>query len=133
MSFVEQDDIISLFEEMAKHLFKEVRGYDLGDAPFLRLPWSEAMRRFGSDKPDMRFGMEFVELMDVLKNTGSFGVFNEAEYIGAGRTCFCRGVPNGYPFPDATRKVACAFSWRCRQRESTANRRVLPTSCRPRP
>ena len=82
MSFVEQDDIISLFEEMAKHLFKEVRGYDLGDAPFLRLPWSEAMRRFGSDKPDMRFGMEFVELMDVLKNTGSFGVFNEAEYIG---------------------------------------------------
>ena len=82
MSFVEQDDIISLFEEMAKHLFKEVRGYDLGDAPFLRLPWSEAMRRFGSDKPDMRFGMEFVELMDVLKNTGCFGVFNEAEYIG---------------------------------------------------
>lgn len=82
MSFVEQDDIISLFEEMAKHLFKEVRGYDLGDAPFLRLPWSEAMRRFGSDKPDMRFGMEFVELMDVLKNTGSFGVFNDAEYIG---------------------------------------------------
>ena len=82
MSFVKQDDIISIFEDMAKYLFKEVRGYDLGDAPFLRLPWSEAMRRFGSDKPDMRFGMEFVELMDVLKNTGSFGVFNEAEYIG---------------------------------------------------
>lgn len=40
------------------------------------------MRRFGSDKPDMRFGMEFVELMDVLKGTGSFGVFNEAAYIG---------------------------------------------------
>lgn len=82
MSFVEQDDIISLFEEMAKYLFKEVRGYDLGDKPFLRLPWSEAMRRFGSDKPDMRFGMEFVELMDVLKGNGSFAVFNEATYIG---------------------------------------------------
>ena len=83
MSFVEQDDIINTFEEMAKYLFKEVRGYDLGDAPFLRLPWHEAMRRFGSDKRDMRFGMEFVEVMDVLKGTGEFGVFNEAAYIGA--------------------------------------------------
>ena len=83
MSFVEQDDIINTFEEMAKYLFKEVRGYDLGDAPFLRLPWHEAMRRLGSDKPDMRFGMEFVEVMDVLKGTGEFGVFNEATYIGA--------------------------------------------------
>ena len=83
MSFVEQDDIINTFEEMAKYLFKEVRGYDLGNAPFLRLPWHEAMRRFGSDKPDMRFGMEFIEVMDVLKGTGEFGVFNEAAYIGA--------------------------------------------------
>ena len=83
MSFVEQDDIINTFEEMAKYLFKEVRGYDLGDAPFLRLSWHEAMRRFGSDKPDMRFGMEFIEVMDVLKGTGEFGVFNEAAYIGA--------------------------------------------------
>ena len=82
MSFVQQDDIISLFEEMTKHLFKEVRGYDLGEQPFLRLPWADAMRRFGSDKPDMRFGMEFVELMDVMKGTGSFPVFNDAAYIG---------------------------------------------------
>lgn len=82
MSFVEQDDIISLFEEMTKYLFTTVRHYDLGPEPFLRLPWSEAMRRFGSDKPDMRFGMEFVELMNVLKGTGSFAVFNEAAYIG---------------------------------------------------
>jgi len=82
MSFVEQDDIIRLFEEMTKYLFKEVRGYDLGEQPFLRLPWEEAMRRFGSDKPDMRFGMEFVELMNVLKGTGEFAVFNEAAYIG---------------------------------------------------
>ncbi len=82
MSFVEQDDIIRVFEEMTKYLFREVRGVDLGETPFLRLPWSEAMRRFGSDKPDMRFGMEFVELMDVLKGTGSFAVFNDAAYIG---------------------------------------------------
>lgn len=82
MSFVEQDDIINTFEEMTKYLFREVRGYDLGEAPFLRLSWHEAMKRFGSDKPDMRFGMEFVELMDILKGTGEFAVFNEAVYIG---------------------------------------------------
>jgi len=82
MSFVEQDDIIRTFEEMTKYLFREVRGIDLGDQPFQRMPWLEAMTRFGSDKPDLRFGMEFVELMDVLKGTGEFAVFNEAEYIG---------------------------------------------------
>jgi aspartyl-tRNA synthetase len=65
---------------MAKHLFKTLRGVEF-DQPFLRLPWAEAMRRFGSDKPDMRFGMEFVELDDILK-TGSFPVFDNAAYIG---------------------------------------------------
>ena len=82
MSFVEQDDIINTFEGMAKYLFKTVRGVELGEEPFLRLPWIEAMKRFGSDKPDMRFGMEFVELMDILKGSGGFSVFDEAEYIG---------------------------------------------------
>lgn len=82
MSFVEQDDIIRTFEEMTKHLFKEVRGVDLGEEPFLRMSWNEAMCRFGSDKPDMRFGMEFVELMDVLKGKSDFSVFNQAAYIG---------------------------------------------------
>lgn len=81
MSFVEQEDVLELFEGMAKHLFKEIRGVEI-DHPFLRLPWTEAMKRFGSDKPDMRFGMEFVEVKDILKGSGSFGVFNEAEYIG---------------------------------------------------
>lgn len=81
MSFVEQEDILNLFEGMAKHLFKEIRGVDI-EHPFLRLPWTEAMRRFGSDKPDMRFGMEFVEVQDILKGSGTFGVFNDAAYIG---------------------------------------------------
>ena len=81
MSFVTQEDIIQTFEGMAKHLFKTLRGVELNE-PFLRLPWAEAMRRFGSDKPDMRFGMELVELMDVLKGTGTFAVFDNAAYIG---------------------------------------------------
>ena len=81
MSFVDQDDVIDLFEEMARELFREVRGVEL-PAKLQQMTWHEAMRRFGSDKPDLRFGMEFVELMDVLKGTGSFPVFNDAEYIG---------------------------------------------------
>ena len=80
MSFVDQEDVIELFEEMARHLFREVRGVELPKLE--QMPWHEAMRRFGSDKPDLRFGMEFVELMDVLKGTGTFSVFDEAEYIG---------------------------------------------------
>lgn len=82
MSFVQQDDIINVFEEMTKHLFKELRGVDLGETPFLRLSWHEAMRRFGSDKPDMRFGMEFVELKDIFAGKSDFAVFNDAAYIG---------------------------------------------------
>ncbi len=81
MSFVDQEDVIGLFEEMMRHLFKEVRGVDL-PAKLQQMTWHEAMRRFGSDKPDLRFGMEFVELMDVLKGTGSFAVFDSAAYIG---------------------------------------------------
>ena len=80
MSFVEQDDIIELFEGMAKHLFKELRGVEL-DEPFRRMPWSEAMKYYGSDKPDLRFGMKFVELDGVLKGDG-FSVFDNAAYIG---------------------------------------------------
>ena len=79
MSFVDQDDVIDLFEEMARHLFREIRGVEL--PKLQQMTWHEAMRRFGSDKPDLRFGMEFVELMDVLK-TGAFPVFDSAEYIG---------------------------------------------------
>ena len=80
MSFVDQEDVIEIFEEMARHLFKEIRGVEL-PAKLRQMTWHEAMKKYGSDKPDLRFGMEFVELMDVLK-TGSFPVFDNAEYIG---------------------------------------------------
>ena len=82
MSFVDQEDVISLFEDMCHMLFKEVRGVDL-PAKLQQMTWHEAMRRFGSDKPDLRFGMEFVELKDVFDGKADFAVFNEAAYIGA--------------------------------------------------
>ncbi len=80
MSFVEQEDIINLFEGMAKHLFKELRGVEFKD-DFQRMTWHNAMKYYGSDKPDLRFGMPFVELMDTLKGFG-FSVFDNATYIG---------------------------------------------------
>ncbi len=80
MSFVEQDDVINLFEGMAKYLFKEIRGVEMNE-PFMRMPWADAMKYYGSDKPDLRFGMKFVELMDIMKGHG-FSVFDNAAYIG---------------------------------------------------
>ena len=80
MSFVEQDDVINIFEGMAKYLFKEIRGVEMNE-PFMRMPWADAMKYYGSDKPDLRFGMKFVELMDIMKGHG-FPVFDNAAYIG---------------------------------------------------
>ena len=80
MSFVEQDDVINLFEGMAKYLFKEIRGVEMNE-PFMRMPWADAMKYYGSDKPDLRFGMKFVELMDIMKGHG-YPVFDNAAYIG---------------------------------------------------
>ena len=80
MSFVDQDDVLELFECMARHLFKEIRGVEL--PPLERMTWQEAMKRFGSDKPDLRFGMEFVELKEAFAGKGSFSVFDDAQYIG---------------------------------------------------
>ena len=82
MSFVDQEDVIEIFEGLARHLFKKVRGVDLPEK-LEQMTWHDAMRLYGSDKPDRRFGMTFVEVDDVLKGTGSFPVFNEANYIGA--------------------------------------------------
>ncbi|MBE6304522.1 MAG: aspartate--tRNA ligase [Bacteroidales bacterium] len=80
MSFVEQEDVISLFEGMAKFLFKEIRGIELNDA-FPRMSWADAMKYYGSDKPDTRFDMKFVELDNILKGHG-FSVFDNAAYVG---------------------------------------------------
>ena len=78
MSFVEQEDVLNMFEGLAKHLFKEVKGLEFGDFP--RITWHDAMRLYGSDKPDIRFGMKFVELNDEVKGHG-FGLFDSAELV----------------------------------------------------
>ncbi len=78
MSFVEQEDVLNTFEGLAKHLFKEMKGIDFDDFP--RMTWHDAMRLYGSDKPDIRFGMQFVELNDVVKGAG-FGLFDNAELV----------------------------------------------------
>lgn len=79
MSFVEQEDILDMFEGMSRHLFKVIKGIDLPKLP--RMTWHDAMKYYGSDKPDTRFEMKFVELMDIMKGYG-FGVFDNAAYIG---------------------------------------------------
>ena len=81
MSFVEQEDVLSIFEGMTQYLFKELLDLDI-PVPFPRMSWHEAMKRYGSDKPDTRFGMEFVEVKNVLQGHG-FSVFDNAAYIGA--------------------------------------------------
>ena len=78
MSFVEQEDVLRTFEGLAKHLFHEVKGLDFDQFP--RMTWHDAMRLYGSDKPDIRFGMQFVELNDVAKGCG-FSLFDNAELV----------------------------------------------------
>ncbi|MDO4524664.1 MAG: aspartate--tRNA ligase [Paludibacteraceae bacterium] len=88
MSYVEQEDVLQMFEGMIKHIFKYARGVEFTDS-FPRLTWHECMKRFGSDKPDMRFGMEFVELKNVkeggedLVSGHSFPVFDGANFVVA--------------------------------------------------
>ncbi len=79
MSFVEQEDVLQMFEGMSRHLFKTIKGIDIPALP--RMSWADAMKYYGSDKPDTRFEMRFVELMDVLQGYG-FSVFDSAAYIG---------------------------------------------------
>ncbi len=78
MSFVSQEDILQTFEGLIKYIFKETKGMDIGTIE--RITWHDAMKYYGSDKPDARFGMRFVELNDVLKNR-DFKVFNDAELV----------------------------------------------------
>lgn len=80
MSFVEQEDILNTFEGLSKHLFKTILGIDQTES-YPRISWHDAMKYYGSDKPDTRFGMRFVELMDTLQGHG-FSVFDDAKYIG---------------------------------------------------
>ena len=79
MSFVEQEDVLEVFERWAKHMFKTVLGIEFTE-PLRRMPWIEAMEKYGSDKPDLRFGMEFSDLTDLAKGHG-FSVFDDAEYV----------------------------------------------------
>ena len=79
MAFVEQNDILEMFEGLIKHLFETVRGVKFEDA-FPRMTYAEAMERYGSDKPDIRFGMEFVDLT-ALAQQNDFVVFNSAEAV----------------------------------------------------
>ncbi|MCR5180453.1 MAG: aspartate--tRNA ligase [Bacteroidaceae bacterium] len=81
MSFVTQEDILQTFEGMAKHLFRELRGIELEGA-FPRMTWADAMKYYGSDKPDTRFDMKFVELKDLFAQAPGFSVFDDAKYIG---------------------------------------------------
>jgi len=80
MAFIEQEDILNTFEGLIKQIFKNVKGLDFKD-DFPRMPYAEAMEFYGSDKPDIRFDMRFVDLSDVAKNK-DFVVFNDAEYVG---------------------------------------------------
>jgi aspartyl-tRNA synthetase len=80
MSFVERDDILDTFENLARYLFKQVKNIEFNE-PFIRIPYVEAMEYYGSDKPDLRFGMKFCDFTDTVKGH-NFPVFDNAEYIG---------------------------------------------------
>jgi aspartyl-tRNA synthetase len=90
MSFVEQDDVMQTFEGMTKHLFQSLLGIEINGA-FIRLSWRSAMKYYGTDKPDTRFGMRLVELTDVVKGQG-FAVFDSAAYTGG----ICAEGAGGY-------------------------------------
>ena len=89
MSFVEQNDVLQMFEGLTRHLFRELKGIDPGEFP--RMPYEEAMDRYGSDKPDIRFGMEIHDLTGIVKGNG-FKVFDDASYIGG----ICAGGAASY-------------------------------------
>ncbi len=81
MSFIERDDILQTFEGLARYLFKQVKGLEFTE-PFQRMSYKEAMESYGSDKPDLRFGMKFSDITSAARGKG-FVVFDSAEYVGA--------------------------------------------------
>ena len=81
MSFVEQEDVLNLFEGMMRHLFKTIHNFDIPD-PMPRITWYDAMDNYGSDKPDIRFGMKIHEVT-ALAQGHNFAVFDSVEYVGA--------------------------------------------------
>lgn len=81
MSFVERDDILDTFEGLARYLFKKIKDYDI-TVPFLKLPYSEAMEKYGTDKPDLRFDMRITDITGIVKGHG-FGIFDSSEFTGA--------------------------------------------------
>ncbi len=83
MSFVERDDILDTFEGLTRYLFRQIAGADFPE-PFLKLPYSEAMEYYGTDKPDLRFGMKITDISEKAGGKG-FSIFDNAEYIG----CIC--------------------------------------------
>ena len=89
MSFVEQEDVLQMFEGLVKHIFKYVKDIDFTE-PFPRMTWADAMKYYGSDKPDTRFGMKFVELKDLTEGSG-FAVMDSAPYVGAIVASGCAG------------------------------------------
>lgn len=90
MSFVEQEDVLQTFEGLVKHLFKFVKNIEFTEA-FPRMTWHDAMKYYGSDKPDIRYEMKFVELKDAVSGH-EFSVFDSAEYVGG----ICAGGCAGY-------------------------------------
>ena len=80
MSFVDQEDILNTFEKLAKHLFYEIKGINFNEK-FPRISYQDAMKYYGSDKPDLRFDMKFIEITENVRGKG-FKVFDDAEYIG---------------------------------------------------
>jgi aspartyl-tRNA synthetase len=80
MSFVERDDILNTFEGLARYLFRQIKGIEFNE-PFLRISYHEAMEFYGSDKPDLRFGMRFTDLSESVKGH-NFALFDTSEYIG---------------------------------------------------
>lgn len=80
MSFVDQNDVLNLFEGLTKHLFKTIKGVDIPDFP--RISYADAMKFYGSDKPDTRFEMRFTEIKELTAGVG-FGIFDSSEYVGA--------------------------------------------------